>query len=244
MVRVPVPGLAEGRQTLGRDASHHLCRVLRLSTGDRFVAFDPTTKTEAPATILDPSWVSAQVEVDALRPAAVIARAPLVLIYALAKGEKVDAVVRDATELGATRILVVRTTRSVAKAEGDRASAKIDRWRRIADQAARQCGRADPPRIDGVLAWADALQAAATEAEARFCLWEAATEPLGTALPELLSRRASIAIAVGPEGGLTQDEVAEARVHGFAPVSLGQFILRTETVPAAVLGAIRILTIP
>lgn len=244
MVRVPVPGLVEGRQTLGRDASHHLCRVLRLAAGDRFVAFDPTQKTEAPATILDPSWVSAQVEVEPLRPAAIIASSPLVLIYALAKGEKVDAVVRDATELGATRILVVRTARSVAKAEGDRANAKLDRWRRIAEQAARQCGRADPPRIDGVLPWKDALEAAAQDAEARFCLWESATEPLGAALPELLLRRASIAIAVGPEGGLTQDEVAGARVLGFAPVSLGPFILRTETVAAAVLGAIRILTIP
>ena len=72
--------------------------------------------------------------------------------------------------------------------------------------------------------------------------WENATEPLG---PELLGARrgASIAFAIGPEGGLTEAEVEEARVLGYAPVSLGRFVLRTETVAAAVLGAIRILTV-
>lgn len=242
MIRVALPGLAQGTQYIGRDATHYLCRVLRLGPGDRFIAFDPIAKTEAEATILDATGVTARVEATGLRPAAVVAGSAVVLVYALAKGEKVDAVVRDATELGATCILVARTSRSISKADGDRAAGKLERWRRIAEQAARQCGRGDPPRIEGILSWHDALAAAAAEADARFCLWEQATEPLGSPLAEAVASGASIAFAVGPEGGLSAAEAEEARALGFAPTSLGRFVLRTETVPTAVLGAVRVLS--
>jgi len=240
-VRAAVPGLTAGRRKLAREASHHLCRVLRLGAGDRFTAFDPEARVEADATVEVASGEAAEVTLGEPRAAAVVAGAALVLVYGLAKGEKVDAVVRDASELGATRIVVARTMRAVAKADGDRAASKVERWRRIAEQAARQCGRADPPRVDGVVSWAEALDIAAGEATARYCLWEEATTPLGDTLPEDVARGAGIALAVGPEGGLTSEEVEEARTRGFAAVSLGRFVLRTETVPAAVLGAIRVL---
>jgi 16S rRNA (uracil1498-N3)-methyltransferase len=243
-VRAPVADLAEGPRTLSSEASHYLCRVLRLREGDRFVAFDPASRLEAEATITLASGAAARVEVGAPYPAPVVAGAPVVIVYGLAKGDKVDAVVRDATELGATHIIITRTARAVAKAEGDRAGAKVERWRRIAEQAARQCGRADPPVIDGVLDWRNALDLAAKAASARFCLWENATAPLGPELTRIVSERGSMAFAIGPEGGLTEAEVEEARVAGFAPVSLGHLILRTETVAAAVLGAVAVLTVP
>lgn len=240
-IRTPVAKLAAGARTLSPETSHHLCRVLRLREGDRFVAFDPEARTEAEATIAEASGEAARVTIGEVRAANVVATAPVVLVYGLAKGDKVDAVVRDATELGATRIVIARTTRAVAKVDAERAGPKLERWRRIAEQAARQCGRADPPVIDGVLDWLDALESAAGETGARFCLWENATEPLGPLLTSAVGTGAAMAFAVGPEGGLTQEEVEEARVIGFAPVSLGRFVLRTETVAAAVLGAVRIL---
>ncbi len=243
-VRSPIHALAAGPRTLSGEASHHLCRVLRLREGDRFVAFDPAELVEADAVIVEASGSAVRVDIGPTRPADVVALVPLVLVYGLAKGDKVDAVVRDATELGATRIVIARTARAVAKIEGDRASTKLDRWRRLVEQAARQSGRADPPVIEGVLDWRAALESAAAIAGARFCLWENATEALGPQLAEVMGRRGSLAFAVGPEGGLTEAEVEEARVLGFAPVSLGRFILRTETVAAAVLGAVRILTVP
>lgn len=243
MIRSPITKLTSGKRTLPADVSHHLCRVLRLRGGDRFIGFDPESHTEADVTIDTASGDGADVTIGDIRPASVVAAASLVLVYALAKGDKVDAVVRDATELGATRIVIARTSRTVAKVDAERASTKLDRWRRVAEQAARQCGRADPPIVDGVSTWTAALEAAARETVARYCLWEKATEPLGTSLRDAIAGRASMAFAIGPEGGLTQDEVEEARVAGFAPVSLGRFVLRTETVAAAVLGAVRVLTV-
>ncbi|MBX3202853.1 MAG: 16S rRNA (uracil(1498)-N(3))-methyltransferase [Labilithrix sp.] len=239
-VRAPVSDLAEGERALPAETSRYLCRVRRLGPGDGFLAFDPDARTEADATILDASADAARIAVGALRPARVLATADLVLVYALAKGDKVDAVVRDATELGATRVLVTRTERAVVKASGDRATDKLSRWRRIAEQAARQCGRADPPAVDGVFAWADALEHAA-DCDARFCLDPHAEVALGRELAAPIERGASIAFAVGPEGGLSGAEIELARASGFLPVSLGPFVLRTETVAAAVLGAVRVL---
>jgi len=240
-VRCAVADLAPGARVLPRDASHYLCRVLRLGAGDRFVAFDPTTKQEADGVVEQPSGEAAHVSMGHIRTASVLAGVRIALIYGLAKGDKVDAVVRDATELGATRIVIASTVRAVAKATGDRRDAKLERWRRIAEQAARQCGRADPPAIEGVLPWKAALEAAAKDHEARYCLWENATTPLVDSLLVHVRAGTSLAFAVGPEGGLAESEVAEAEALGFATVSIGRFVLRTETVPAAVLGAVRIL---
>lgn len=239
-VRAPISGLAEGERVLPAESSHYLCRVRRLGPGARFVGFDPDARTEADVEVVEASSSAARVMVGPLRAAQVVAGAGLVLVYALAKGDKVDDVVRDATELGATRVIVTRTERAVVKVTGERAKEKLDRWRRIAEQAARQCGRADPPAIEGVLDWADALERAC-DSEARFCLDPRAVEMLGGALAPAIERGASVAFAIGPEGGLTADEVEIAVSKGFLPASLGPFVLRTETVAAAVLGAVRVL---
>jgi 16S rRNA (uracil1498-N3)-methyltransferase len=240
--RVAVDHLAAGPRTLDPGTSHYLARVLRQGQGDEVVLFDPRQQVEATATIEVPNADGVRVSVGALRAGAVLAAVDLVLVYALAKGDKVDAVVRDATELGATRIVVTQTERSVVQlSDGRRMASKKERWARVAEQAARQCGRADPPAIDGILRWSEALAAAAA-CDARFCLDPRATTPLGDVLPGAASAGASIAIAVGPEGGLSPGEVDAAVTGGWIATSFGPFVLRTETVPAAILGAIRVLT--
>jgi 16S rRNA (uracil1498-N3)-methyltransferase len=238
--RAPIDALAKGDHVLSSESSHYLIRVLRLDVGDTFIAFDPKARKEADATIVDASPTGARVAIGAVRDATNVATTPLVLVYALAKGDKVDAVVRDATELGATSIILARTERSIAKSPADRADKKNDRWKRVVEQAARQCGRADPPTIDGVHAWADALDRA-SGCDARFCLDPRAVEPLGNVLAPAIENGSSIAFAIGPEGGLTSDEIEIALGKGWIPTSLGGFILRTETVTAAVLGAVRVL---
>lgn len=240
-VRVPVVDLAEGTRTLAAEASHYLCRVRRLAEGDAFVAFDTEARIEADATVVEASATAARITVGAVRPAAVVARTELAIVYALAKGDKVDDVVRDATELGATRIVITRTERSVVKVSGDKSNDKKERWLRIAEQAARQCGRADPPEIVGVFDWAEALESVSPFA-ARFCLDPHAERALGPALTLALTNGASVAFAIGPEGGLSPAEIDVASAAGFSAVSLGRFVLRTETVAAAVLGAVRVLS--
>src|SRR5262249_7548230 len=109
------------------------------------------------------------------------------------------------------------------------------------EQAARQCGRADPPAIDGVFGWEEALDRAGSDSDACFCLDPRAKEALATGLGPAIARGASIAFAIGPEGGLSAAELEIALGKGFLLASLGRFTLRTETVAAAILGAVRVL---
>jgi 16S rRNA (uracil1498-N3)-methyltransferase len=238
--RAPIAGLAEGDVKLDGGVAHHLSRVLRLTAGDALVAFDPTTGREADATIVRAD-TEVVLRVGALRDGAKSATRDIVVIQGLAKGDKCDAVVRDATELGATRIIVAATERSIVRLDTERASSRQARWMRIAEQAARQSGRATAPLVDDPCTWKEALARVGDEA-ARFCLWERATEPLGPPLMEALTTTAPLAFAIGSEGGLTEDEAHLAETRGWALASLGALVLRTETVAASVLGAVMVLS--
>jgi 16S rRNA (uracil1498-N3)-methyltransferase len=240
--RAPIAALVEGDVKLEGGLAHHLARVLRLTAGDALVAFDPTTGREADATIVRADRDGEVVlRVGALRDGAKSAEREIVVIQGLAKGDKCDAVVRDATELGATRIIVAATERSVVRLDAERASSRQARWMRIAEQAARQSGRATAPVVDDPCTWKEALMRV-DDGAARFCLWERATEPLGPPLMEALTTPAPLAFAIGSEGGLTEDEAHLAESRGWALASLGALVLRTETVAASVLGAVLVLS--
>ena len=240
-VRLPLSALVAGERTLPAAARHYAFRVLRLVDGDAFVAFDPDRAREAPGTVKDAA--QGRVELAEPREAVVVAGREILWIQGGAKGEKMDAVVRDATELGATRFCGARTERSLLKLDGTRAEERRARWERIAREAARQSGRGDGVTVLPWMGWTEALAlatAALHPGVARFCAWEGATAPLGPPLMAALLTKCPLAFAAGPEGGLTDEEAEIAESAGWALVSLGALLLRTETVAAAVLGAVRI----
>lgn len=241
-LRVPVVGLAEGRSRPTPELLRYVKDVHRTRPEAVFTVFDPARAVEADAT-LAADGREAWLVVGALRPAAVRARVPLVLVQGLAKGDKCDAIVRDAAELGASEVRFVVTARSVAKPDGARSKARLDRWRRIAIEAARQATRGDAPRVELHGGLGDALEAL-TEGSARFVLDPAAPRRLGGDLSRILSEGApdsGIALAAGPEGGLDEGELQLFEQHGFQRRAIGPFVLRTETVAAAILGAVRVL---
>jgi 16S rRNA (uracil1498-N3)-methyltransferase len=235
VLRVPVGKLESGDLVLGERSARYVAAVHRVGKGERILLFDPERGVEAVAVVTQADKRSVVCSVGAVVAARIAVRS-LTLLQGLGKGDKLDAIVRDATELGATRIVAVETARSVVRLEEGRAAGRLERWRRIAAEAARQSGRGDAPLVEGPAPWNCALALAPQEA-LKLCLWEEATEPLGHRLATLEPERA-VAVAVGPEGGLTKEEVAQACAAGFAPVGMGPFILRTETVAAAVLGAL------
>ncbi len=239
MIRAPVPRLAEGEQRLTGGLAHYLVRVLRLRGGDAFIAFDPASGSEADAVTVWADEEALTVRFGPVREGARQQARAVTFVQGLAKGDKCDAVVRDATELGATRIVVATTRRSVVKLDAARAIERQARWARIAQEAARQCGRSDAPHIDAPCPWAEALARIEPDAE-RFCLWERATDALGPVLFAALAGGVPLAFACGPEGGLEDQEVELARASSWHVVSLGPLALRTETVAAAVLGAVRV----
>jgi 16S rRNA (uracil1498-N3)-methyltransferase len=242
VIRAPIPDLREGERGLEGAVGHYLARVLRLRAGSAFVAFDPATGREAAATVTGVDGDSVGVRFGPLREGRAPSERGITFVQGFAKGDKCDAVVRDATELGATRIVVAATKRSVVRLDDGRAAARLSRWARIAEEAARQCGRSESPRVEGPLPWAEALDraGAAGAGGARFCLWVRAAEPLAPALFDALASGLPLAFACGPEGGLEDTEVEAARARGWHLASLGPLALRTETVAAAVLGAVRV----
>ncbi len=235
--RAPIPDMAPGERRLEGATAHYLARVLRLHGGDVFTAFDPASGREADATVVGIERGSVSVRLSSMRNGEIRALRAVTWVQGLAKGDKCDAVVRDATELGATRVILSATQRSVLRLDAARASARRIRWAKIAEEAARQCGRSDAPIVLVSPRWEDALDSCA-DADARFCLWGGAREALGPPLSEALARGASLAFACGAEGGLDDAEVQSAIAGGWKAVSLGSLILRTETVAAAVLGGV------
>jgi 16S rRNA (uracil1498-N3)-methyltransferase len=243
-VRVPIAGLSSGERTLDPNASRHLARVLRLSSGSSFVAFDPRAAVEADARIVDVVRGVVRAHVGPLRPGRSIAEREVVWLQGIAKADKLDAIVRDATELGATRIVPFLSRHAVVKIDDRNRASKHARWQRIASEAARQSGRAEAPVVDAPQSFDEAI-AGVDAGHARILLFERGADPLGPMLKSVLDGNVPLAVAAGAEGGFADEEIAQARASGWQVASLGDSILRAETVASAVLGAIRIWgTIP
>jgi 16S rRNA (uracil1498-N3)-methyltransferase len=236
--RAPLEKLASGELVLDAATSRYLGRVLRLTPGDDFIAFDSKRALEADAKIIAIDRGVVTIRVSSPRAAEVVADRNVTLIQGLAKGEKCDAIVRDATELGITKIIFADTERSVVRLTAARAAERSQRWKKIADEAARQCGRGDAPTI-AIASWNESIDTP-SPSDARFVLDPHAHLPLAPHLLEAARERdRGVAFAIGAEGGLTTEEVETAEKHGFRAVSFGNTILRTETMAAALLGAWR-----
>lgn len=230
-LRLALDAVEEGTHPLPHDAAAYATRVHRLGPGDRLVVFDPDCAVEADAEITAVERRAVTVRVGPIRPASLRPSRAVTLLQGTGKGDKLDTIVRDATELGATSIVPVICERSVARPDGARAA----RWRRIAVEAARQCGRGDAPAIAGPQPFASAVRASPGVA-LRICMDPAAGTPLSIALASLAAQQ--VILVVGPEGGLSPAELDEAEAAGFLRATLGPLVLRTETVCAAVMGAL------
>jgi 16S rRNA (uracil1498-N3)-methyltransferase len=235
--RAPVAGLAEGRVACDERTSRYLARVLRLGVGDRVVAFDPGRGLEGEAAIVE---VSARglvlIEVGSLaRPAA--PPVALRLVQCVGKGTKLDAVVRDATELGVAIVQPVTSARTIVERESAQAH---ERLVRVAVEAARQCGRADIPRLEPTRPLEEVL---AVEHEGLGLMLHPRAERRLVDVVRSSEARAFTAL-IGPEGGFEDAEIELATRRGYASVRLGWTTLRTETAATAVLGALLALCDP
>ncbi len=242
MIRVPARGLHEGVFVGSGPLYHYVARVHRLRVGDAVLLFDPQQRLEGEAAIVALSREREQIDfaIAALAPGRVQAERTVRIVQAVPKGDKLDAIVRDATELGASEIWLCASERAIPTAgDAARITKKLGRLERIACEAARQSGRVDVPVLLEPRSLAECL--AADTAELRLFFTPHASERVG---PLLLTSNqdAPVSFYVGPEGGFSAAESELARSHGASVVQCGPFVLRTETVVAALLGALRILT--
>lgn len=203
---------------------HYLGNVLRLREGDRFIAMDGqgqwwlTVFTGAKAQILE--LISVQTELPV----------SITLMMALPKGNSFDEVVRACTELGVTSIAPVISDRTLLNPSPQ----KLERWRRIAKEAAEQSERSVVPAILEPVSFTTAISAT-TSNHRYFCVARDNYPHLKNALNLITS---DIVIAIGCEGGWTAAEVELAIEAGFQPVSLGRRILRAVTAPIVALSLV------
>jgi 16S rRNA (uracil1498-N3)-methyltransferase len=215
------------------EQAHQIARVLRMRRGDTVVVFDGTgAEHEAELTRVDGRESVARVA--ASRATTRESGLRLVLLQGVPKGEKMDLIVRGATELGVHRIVPVVCERSVPTGSG-----RLSRWRQIAREAAEQCGRAMVPPTDEPIGLSAFFERHAGRVLCGITLWEAErARGLKDAL-RLIGDADSIHLLVGPEGGLVTPEVEAAAGAGFHAASLGRRTLRTETAALVAVGLIQ-----
>ncbi|HUG35647.1 MAG TPA: RsmE family RNA methyltransferase, partial [Candidatus Limnocylindrales bacterium] len=178
---VRAAAIESGAVTFDADETRHLSRVLRLGPGDLVVAVDGDGRElTVRLTAVGPRSAAGAIVDARVRPAESPLR--LTLVQGLPKADKMDVIVRMATELGVARVVPIITERSVPRALPERVAARLDRWQRVAREAAKQCGRAVVPEVVAPLPVAVWLAATAPEGLV-VCLWESATVALADLLP-------------------------------------------------------------
>jgi 16S rRNA (uracil1498-N3)-methyltransferase len=226
--------------TLSAAVAQHVISVLRLRPGAPLTLFDGRGGEWA-ASLVTTDRRSAQVRVGAFSAVDRESRLQVTLLQGIARGERMDQLVQKATELGVVRIIPVATERSVVQLEGPRAERRSAHWQAVAQSACEQCGRNGVPEVTTPLDLAAACGSIATTA-LRWLLDPSATQPLVAAAQAVVappSGTVEIALLIGPEGGLTDAELAQAARCGFQPMRLGPRVLRTETAGPAALAVLQ-----
>jgi len=219
---VPRDRIAQDRAPLVAADTHYLCDVLRLVPGAEMEVFDGEGGSYAARLAED-----GQALVLTLGPRRDVSvrRARVHLGFALARGERCDLVVQKATELGVACLSPVEAVRSVVRLDPERGAERLRRWRRIAAEAARQCGRADIPVV-GVPASLETVVAGAPEGFRKILFYEGGGEPVA----DVVERGAAgHLLLIGPEGGFTPEEVNAGLAAGARLATFGPRVLRFET---------------
>lgn len=219
--------LSLGQHALPEAQAHYIGRVLRHAAGDAVQLFDGSGQ-EYLGELIEVGKKNVRVE---LREAfAGQAESPLRvhLGQGLSRGERMDWAIQKACELGATEITPIVSERCEVRLKDERADKRLAHWRQVAISACEQCGRSVLPMIHAPLSLAE--WQSAVQAELKLVLHPLAAPLTSHAKPE------SLAFLVGPEGGLSEREVEQAKAAGFQAARLGPRVLRTETAPVVALA--------
>lgn len=224
--------LNENTARITGDEAQHISRVLRMKKGDAVTLCDGEGNFyEAVLSHFDEKSVTA--DILSVRRAETEPDVVLTIFQGVPKNPKLEAIVQKLTEIGASAVVPMDTSRAVAKLDK---SAKVERLRKIAREAAKQSRRGIIPHISDTMSFKDAVREAA-KADLMIIAYEEERE---TSLKSVLQGKApkSVSVLIGPEGGFEKEEVEMAVSLGAVSVTLGKRILRTETAPVAVSSAI------
>lgn len=229
MTRVFIPGadLTAPQLSVAGPDFHHLAHVLRIKPGDAITVLDNRGMARGGVvTSVRKSALELQLgELVALPPEPML---KVTIAQALGKGDKFEQVIQHGTEIGAHAFIPLITTRTIVKIDKNSADEKLERWQRVAKGAAEQCGRGRIPQVMPPASLAQVLNRLDEYDAAYLAHVDGEPVPVARGLHSVL-------ILVGPEGGFAPEEVVEAVEVGARSVSLGPYVLRTETAALAAL---------
>ena len=221
---------------IGSDVSH-IRTVLRLKAGDSIQVISDSDKR---LTVRLDEVRMKEVKGEVIASTTINVESPLAvhLGQALTKGNKFDVILRKSVELGVRSVTPLMTERCVVKTH--RTEGKIERWKKIALESCKQCGRSQVPQVAEDVETLETFCRKNNHQDLKLVFWELEEKRTLKDI-ELDAQPRSVAVLIGPEGGFTQDEIERAGQYGFQTVSLGPRILRAETAPVVALALLQSL---
>ncbi|MFC4103991.1 16S rRNA (uracil(1498)-N(3))-methyltransferase [Paenibacillus xanthanilyticus] len=223
------------------DDAHHAARVMRMEPGDEMFVSDGQTRTaRASVRAVSPSRVEADI-VEWL-PMSGEPNWSVTVAQSLPKGDKMELVIQKGTEIGAAAFVPFESERMIVQYDAKKEAKRLERWGKIAKEAAEQAHRSRIPRVEAVRSWRKLIESVGEYELVLFC-YEKEGGSGGAGIRDAVQayrngERAAasprVLLIVGPEGGFTEREADEAEAAGAVIVGLGKRILRTET--AAMVG--------
>ena len=220
----------------GRDAEH--VRVLRLRPGEDMIISDGKG-TDYKCRLVKADKEQVEAEVIEIVPCPAEPSVQVTVLCGLPKGDRTDYIIQKCVEAGASEIMFFQSDRCVAKP--DKPEKKLERWQRIAEEAAKQSGRGIIPQVSWAGEYADALNVA-NQKELGLFMYETGEREALNAVLEANSDVKTAAIVTGPEGGFAPFEADLARIVGLHICSMGERILRCETAPVVAVSALMYAT--
>ena len=219
--------LSLGQHELPEAQAHYIGRVLRHAAGDAVQLFDGSGQ-EYLGELIEVGKKAMRVELREQLAGQAESPLRIHLGQGLSRGERMDWAIQKATELGVSEITPIVSERCEVRLKDERADKRLAHWRQVAISACEQCGRSVLPVIHAPVSLAE--WQAHVQAELKLML-----HPVAAPL-ESHARPHSLAFLIGPEGGLSEAEVAQAKAAGFHAARLGPRVLRTETAPVVALA--------
>lgn len=225
---------SEDSVIIGGDDARHIAKVMRGRPGDKLIVSDGASR-EALAEIAGIGDGVVTVSILEHLPMTQEPKVQITVAQSLPKGDKMETVIQKCTEIGATSFVPFLSGRTIVQYDERKEGKRLERWRKIAKEAAEQAHRNIVPEIAAPLSWKELLKSTGGYDVVFFCYEKeeglqlrSAAAPWAKRLKEG-SGETSALVIVGPEGGFSEDECREAEQAGAVPVGLGRRILRCET---------------
>lgn len=218
----------EGALILRGTEANHIRTVLRMAPGDRLALTD-SRGARYQAVIVSVDRREVMVNLERPLPSPPPSPVEITLCQGLLRSHSMDLIIQKTSELGVDRVLPFVSGRTVVKPDEQAFAGKLRHWREIALSSTKQSGRLKPAEIGSLSTFSELMDLWRGEEIMKIVLWEdESVENLKSLLRSTRSPRKAVGV-IGPEGGISSEEIVEAREAGFVSVSLGQRILRAET---------------